>query len=310
MNFSKEVPTSVQVVHSIGEQVLKIKESFYQTGAIPFDMERMFRQMSDDAYRDLQRTVQRWEKNGLKINFKLLNREAHLEDSLRGLLDEADLVVMGTHGRNMMLRAFLGSVARRIILKSPAPVIVIRANNTTPRSGAKKMKNGAAFITGAGSGIGRATAIAYAQAGIPVAVVDYNEQHAAETVDIIKRTLDVPAAHFTCDVSIDLEVNTAFFAAVERFGSVQYAFNNAGLEGEESAFEDITDENWEGVLNTNLRGVWLCMKYQLFHMAKAGGGSIVNCASIAGLVGFEKMAPYVASKHAVLGHVGGNQLRL
>nr|BFD61229.1 SDR family oxidoreductase [Bdellovibrio sp. CKG001]BFD64693.1 SDR family oxidoreductase [Bdellovibrio sp. HM001] len=163
------------------------------------------------------------------------------------------------------------------------------------------MKNGAAFITGAGSGIGRATAIAYAQAGIPVAVVDYNEEHAAETVDIIKRTLDVPAAHFTCDVSIDLEVNTAFFAAVERFGSIQYAFNNAGVEGEESAFEDITDENWEGVLNTNLRGVWLCMKYQLFHMAKAGGGSIVNCASIAGLVGFEKMAPYVASKHAVLG---------
>nr|BFD61228.1 hypothetical protein CKG001_33350 [Bdellovibrio sp. CKG001] len=138
MNFSKEVPTSVQMVHSIGEQVLKIKESFYQTGAIPFDLEKMFSQMSDDAYRDLQRTVQRWEKNGLKINFKLLTREAHLEDSLRGLLDEADLVVMGTHGRNMVLRAFLGSIARRIILKSPAPVIVIRANNTTPRSGAKK----------------------------------------------------------------------------------------------------------------------------------------------------------------------------
>lgn len=163
------------------------------------------------------------------------------------------------------------------------------------------MKPGSAFITGAGSGIGRATALAYAQAGVPVAVVDYSEDGAKETVRMIRDKTDVPAEAYECDVSIDNDVNRAVFAAIERFGSIRYAFNNAGVEGEQQSFQDINDENWEGVLNVNLRGVWLCMKYQLFHMAKVGGGSIVNCSSIAGLVGFSKIAPYVASKHGVIG---------
>ncbi|AHZ85567.1 SDR family oxidoreductase [Bdellovibrio bacteriovorus] len=163
------------------------------------------------------------------------------------------------------------------------------------------MKTGAAFITGAGSGIGRATAMAYAQAGIPVAVVDFSEQGANETIALIRKNSDVPADAYVCDVSIDGDVSRTFFAAVERFGHIRYAFNNAGVEGDSSLLQDVTDENWDGVLNVNLRGVWLCMKYQLYHMAKAGGGSIVNCSSIAGLVGFENLAPYVASKHGVIG---------
>lgn len=163
------------------------------------------------------------------------------------------------------------------------------------------MKTGAAFITGAGSGIGRATALAYAQAGVPVAVVDFSEQGANETIALIREKTDIPAEAYVCDVSIDGDVNRTFFAAVERFGHIHYAFNNAGVEGDPSLLQDVTDENWDGVLNVNLRGVWLCMKYQLFHMAKAGGGSIVNCSSIAGLVGFENLAPYVASKHGVIG---------
>ncbi|MDG0818135.1 glucose 1-dehydrogenase [Bdellovibrio svalbardensis] len=163
------------------------------------------------------------------------------------------------------------------------------------------MKNGAAFITGAGSGIGRATAITYAKAGIPVAVVDVSEEGARETLSLIRSSTDVPAEAFSCDVTIDGDINKAFFAAVERFGRIQYAFNNAGVEGFACSFQDATDENWDGVINVNLRGVWMCMKYELFHMAKAGGGSIVNCSSIAGIVGFTQMAPYVASKHGVLG---------
>lgn len=163
------------------------------------------------------------------------------------------------------------------------------------------MKMGAAFITGAGSGIGRATAIAYAKAGIPVAVIDFSEKGASETVNFIRSNLDTPVEAFVCDVSIDGDINKAFFSSVERFGRVQYAFNNAGVEGFPSSFQDVTDENWDGVLNVNLRGVWECMKYQLFHMAKSGGGSIVNCSSIAGVVGFANLAPYVASKHGVLG---------
>lgn len=163
------------------------------------------------------------------------------------------------------------------------------------------MNEGAAYITGAGSGIGRATALAYANAGIPVAVVDFSEKGAAETVQLIRNASDVPAEAFICDVSIDGDINKSFFAAIERFGRIKYAFNNAGVEGDSCSFQDVTDENWDGVLNVNLRGVWMCMKYQLFHMAKAGGGSIVNCSSIAGLVGFANMAPYVASKHGVIG---------
>ncbi|MFM6928355.1 MAG: SDR family oxidoreductase [Bdellovibrio sp.] len=163
------------------------------------------------------------------------------------------------------------------------------------------MKTGAAFITGAGSGIGKATALAYAKTGVPVAVVDFSEKGAFETVNLIKSQFDTTAEAFVCDVSIDGDVNAAFFSAVERFGRVQYAFNNAGVEGSPTSFQDVTDENWDGVMNVNLKGVWACMKYQLFHMAKSGGGSIVNCSSIAGVVGFTNLAPYVASKHAVLG---------
>lgn len=163
------------------------------------------------------------------------------------------------------------------------------------------MKTGAAFITGAGSGIGRATAFAYAKAGTPVAVVDFSEKGASETVNLIRSKLDTPVEAFVCDVTIDGDINNAFFSATERFGRIQYAFNNAGVEGLPSSFQDVTDENWDGVVNVNLRGVWGCMKYQLFHMAKSGGGSIVNCSSIAGVVGFANLAPYVASKHGVLG---------
>lgn len=159
----------------------------------------------------------------------------------------------------------------------------------------------AAFITGAGSGIGRATALAYAKARIPVALVDFSEPQVSETLDLIREGTDTPAEIFLCDVSIDGDVNRAFFNALECFGQIKYAFNNAGIEGDPCMFHDSTDESWDGVLNVNLKSVWLCMKYELYHMAKQREGAIVNCSSIAGLVGLSRMAPYVASKHGILG---------
>jgi len=88
---------------------------------------------------------------------------------------------------------------------------------------------------------------------------------------------------------------------VKEFGRLDYAFNNAGIEGEQGVTPDCTEENWNKVININLKGVWLCMKYQIPQMLKQGSGSIINCSSIAGLVGFPGIPAYVASKHAVIG---------
>lgn len=163
------------------------------------------------------------------------------------------------------------------------------------------MKNKVAFVTGAGSGIGRATALAYAQRNTRVAVVDYSEEGAWETLRQIREKSDVPAEAFICDVTIEEEVRSAVLKTIDVLGPITEAFNNAGTEGEPGSLCSCTDENWDGVFNINLRGIWLCMKYQLDQMAKNGGGAVVNCSSIAGVTGFANMAPYVASKHAVLG---------
>ncbi len=161
--------------------------------------------------------------------------------------------------------------------------------------------NKTAFITGAASGIGRAAALAFARRGAHVAVADTQEAEGERTVELIKLAKG-SAAFIKCDVSQPDQVKAAVDETVERFGSLDYAFNNAGVEGNEGPTADCTLENWDRLLTVNLRGVWLCMKFEIPHMLKqVSGGLIVNCASIAGLVGFPNLPAYVASKHGVIG---------
>ncbi|KHD87375.1 MAG: hypothetical protein OM95_14850 [Bdellovibrio sp. ArHS] len=156
------------------------------------------------------------------------------------------------------------------------------------------------LVTGAGSGIGRATALAFAQEGAWVAVSDVNEQSGIETVKSILAN-GGDATFFPCDVSHPSSIQSMLEHVERHMGGLSCAFNNAGIEGDSALLAEVSDANWERVIATNLRSVWLCMKYEISSMLKNGAGAIVNCASVAGLVGFKASSPYVASKHGVIG---------
>ncbi len=156
------------------------------------------------------------------------------------------------------------------------------------------------IVTGAGSGIGRATALAFAREGGKVIVSDIHEKEGLETVDIILAEKG-EASFIKCDVSSEVEVRNLVEKTLEKYKKLDCAFNNAGIEGAINSTVECSQEDWEKTINTNLKGVWLCMKYEIPAMQKTGKGSIVNCSSIAGLVGFESIPAYVASKHGVIG---------
>lgn len=159
-------------------------------------------------------------------------------------------------------------------------------------------KNKVALVTGGSSGIGRATAIAFARKGVKVVLVDWIENH--ETVNLA-RELGSDAIFIKCDVSKSTEVKAMIEKTIAEFGRLDYAFNNAGIEGIQANTWECTEENWDKTINVNLKGIWHCMKYEIPEMLKLGKGAIVNCASVAGLVGFEGLPAYVASKHGVVG---------
>jgi NAD(P)-dependent dehydrogenase (short-subunit alcohol dehydrogenase family) len=159
-------------------------------------------------------------------------------------------------------------------------------------------KDKTAIVTGGSFGIGRATAIAFAKAGAKVIVADIIEDN--ETVDAIQKA-GGKAVFVKCDVSKEEDVKAMVKAAIDNFGRLDYAFNNAGVEGASASTVECTNENWDRTLGVNLKGVWLCMKYQIPEMLKTGNAAIVNCASIAGLVGFPTLPAYVASKHGLVG---------
>ena len=104
-----------------------------------------------------------------------------------------------------------------------------------------------------------------------------------------------------CDVSKDADVKNMVEKAASQFGRLDFAFNNAGIEGPSAPTHQCSEENWDKTIGVNLKGVWLCLKYEIVQMLKTGGGAIVNNASIAGLVGFVNIPAYVASKHGVIG---------
>ena len=159
-------------------------------------------------------------------------------------------------------------------------------------------KDKVAIVTGGASGIGRATSLAFAKQGAKVAVVDWKEND--EMVDLIKE-LGSEAIFIKCDVSKAEEVKAMVAEAIAAFGRLDYAFNNAGIEGTQANTFDCTEQNWDKTLGINLKGIWLCMKHEIPELLKQGKGAIVNCASVAGLIGFAGLPAYVASKHGVVG---------
>jgi len=156
-----------------------------------------------------------------------------------------------------------------------------------------------ALVTGGASGIGRASALAFARAGAKVFIIDIDETGASAVVDEITN-LGGTAAFCRADVTKEKEVAAAIDACVSRFGALDYAHNNAGIAISASTV-DCTEEIWQKVIDTNLKGYWLCMKYELLQMRRRGFGSIVNTSSISGLIGRAGDMPYNVSKHGIIG---------
>lgn len=162
------------------------------------------------------------------------------------------------------------------------------------------LKGKVALITGGGSGIGRAAALELARHGVKVAVAGRRENEGRETVRMIKDA-GGEALFVRTDVTREEDVRALVNRTVEAFGRLDIAFNNAGTEGKLGPILEQSIANFDAVMNANVKGVFLSMKYEIPQMVKNGGGSIVNNASIAGLIGFPGASIYVASKHAVLG---------
>lgn len=167
--------------------------------------------------------------------------------------------------------------------------------------GKKTMKKDrVVLVTGAGSGIGRATALSFSREGAKVVVADIVAKGGEETLSMIKKTAG-DAIFVKADVSKAAEVEALISKAVQTYGRLDCACNAAGLVGEPVSTIDCTEGNWDRVISVNLKGVWLCMKYEIPQMLKQGGGAIVNISSMEGLVGTPMHPVYTASKHGVLG---------
>ncbi|WP_311276548.1 glucose 1-dehydrogenase [Methylobacterium sp. WCS2018Hpa-22] len=156
------------------------------------------------------------------------------------------------------------------------------------------------FVTGAASGIGRAAALAFAAEGARVAIADRSE----ETLEDSRAEIEAAGGEvlaIRCDVSLPEEVEAAIARTVERFGRLDCAFNNAGVENRATPVHEIELDEWDRILGINLRGTFLCMKYELAQMVRQGGGVVVNTSSGAGIRGVAGGAAYAASKHAIIG---------
>ena len=156
------------------------------------------------------------------------------------------------------------------------------------------------IVTGGSSGIGRVSALTFAREGAKVVVTDVDITGGNETVKMIKEA-GGEATFVKTDVSKETEVRALVHNAVATYGRLDCAFNNAGIAGTTAPTVECTEKNWDLTININLKGVWLCMKYEIPEMVKHGGGAIVNTSSIAGLVGVENRPAYVASKHGIAG---------
>jgi len=159
-----------------------------------------------------------------------------------------------------------------------------------------------ALVTGAGMGIGRATALAFGDQSASVVVADMDANAGNKTVELIKKA-GGKAVFVQCDVSKGEEVKAMVEAAVKEFGRLDYACNNAGIHGPvpEAPLQELDEVLWKRIMDVNLNGVMLCMKYEISPMLKQGGGVIVNIASVAGITHEPGSYAYTASKHGVVG---------
>jgi NAD(P)-dependent dehydrogenase (short-subunit alcohol dehydrogenase family) len=156
------------------------------------------------------------------------------------------------------------------------------------------------LVTGGGSGIGRATSILLAKQGAKVMIADYVPEGAERAVKMIKEA-GGEASCIAADVSVVRQVEMIVNKTVETYGRLDGAFNNAGIEGKMADTAEYPEDVFDRLIAINLKGVWLCMKYEIGQMLKSGGGAIVNTASGAGLVGVAQLSAYNASKHGVVG---------
>ena len=158
-----------------------------------------------------------------------------------------------------------------------------------------------ALITGASSGIGKATALAFARAGYATVLGDVSAGNGHDALKEVE-ALGQPSLFVRCDVSDPVDVHDLVARTVERFGRLDAAFNNAGIEGEPGDTIACGEENWDRTIAVNLTGVWLSMRCEIRQMlTQEWGGAIVNCSSVAGLAGIAGLPAYVASKHGVVG---------
>jgi NAD(P)-dependent dehydrogenase (short-subunit alcohol dehydrogenase family) len=156
-----------------------------------------------------------------------------------------------------------------------------------------------ALVTGGGSGIGRAACLAFAESGARVAVADISRAGGGETVARV-RDAGGEAEFLQVDVTDEVLVERMVDGVVDHFGSLDVAYNNAGIEGQRVRLHETTTDHWRKVMSINVDGVFFCMKYELAHMVEQGGGAIVNASSTFGLAGGAG-GPYPASKHAIVG---------
>ena len=165
----------------------------------------------------------------------------------------------------------------------------------------QNLKNKVALVTGGSSGIGRASAIALAKTGAKVVIADIDTSGGEKTIQEIKE-LCGEAKFVKANVSKALDVERLIQQIVKTYGRLDCAHNNVGIEGEIAKTADCSEENWDNVIQTNLKSIWLCMKYEINQMSKQYNGVIVNTSSVYGMVGCERGMPaYVASKHGIIG---------
>jgi len=161
------------------------------------------------------------------------------------------------------------------------------------------------FLTGGGSGIGKAAALEFARAGASLVLCDINEEAARETAAEVEalgsESLGAEALALVCDVRDKKQVQAALAAALEKFGRIDIAINNAGVEHAMLPITECDDEEWDQILDVNLKGLFYCLKNELQQMIRQKGGIILNVASVAGISGAPLMGPYAASKHGVVG---------
>jgi NAD(P)-dependent dehydrogenase (short-subunit alcohol dehydrogenase family) len=155
-----------------------------------------------------------------------------------------------------------------------------------------------ALITGGSSGIGRSAGLLLAREGAQVVVAARRMDEGEQTAQMI-RNAGGEASVVRAEVSKVAEVQALVNLCVERYGRLDYAVNNAAIEGSMVPLIDYSEEDWDAVIDINLKGTWLCMKYEIIQ--KSGGGAIVNISSVGGLIGFPRMGPYVATKHGIIG---------